>query len=257
MTPAPPQIDRLCEILAENNKAGKSSDLFFGLRCFTMDTVLQYCFNKSIDALGSPDFQAPIVEAMEASRPAFIIFRHFALVRSIVFSLPPWLSAITSPATAGLVRLQVILGKQVEEVTANPESLKDSPHEIIYHRLLDPEATKGQNIEVGSLYEEAQALMLGGGDTAGNTLMLGTFYILDNEAVYQRLKKELRTAWPVLAKTPRYEELERLPYLTAVVKEALRISPGVASPLPRVTPFGGATIAGVKVPSQVNPPHDH
>jgi hypothetical protein len=39
---------------------------------------------------------------------------------------------------------------------------------------------------------------------------------------------------------------------TAVIKESLRITPGVASPLLRVVPASGATIDGAKVPAFVS-----
>ncbi|KAF4626931.1 hypothetical protein G7Y89_g11222 [Cudoniella acicularis] len=246
-------LDRLCEVLTANNSAGKSSDLFFGLRCFTMDTITTFCFAKSVNALAEPDFKAPIIEAMEASLPAFVLFKHFSLIRKTVFGMPPWLSVITSPQTAGLIHLQQLLGAQVNEVVKNPEVLQDSPHRIIYHELLSPKASKGAPLpSAGSLYEEAQALMFGGGDTVGNTLMLGTFHLLGSPLLVQRLKKELKAAWPILEDPPKLEELEKLPFLTAVIKESLRISPGVASPLLRVVPATGATISGSTIPADAS-----
>ncbi|RDL31138.1 Uncharacterized protein BP5553_09927 [Venustampulla echinocandica] len=210
-------IDRLCKVLETNNAAGKSSDLFFGLRCFTMDTITSFCFAKSVDAISEPDFKAPIIEAMEASLPAFVIFKHFSLIRKAVFNMPPWLSVITSPQTSGLIHLQQLLGSQVTEVLNNPDSLQDAPHRIIYHELLDPKAQKGAPLpSAGSLYEEAQALMFGGGDTTGNGLMLGTFHLLESPALVERLKEELRSHWPVLENPPKLEVLEKLPFLTIV-----------------------------------------
>ncbi|KAK7019700.1 hypothetical protein VNI00_018000 [Paramarasmius palmivorus] len=44
------------------------------------------------------------------------------------------------------------------------------------------------------------------------------------------------------------ERLEKLPYLTAVIKESLRLSSGVITPMPRVVPETGAIIAGYTVP---------
>ncbi|KFY93220.1 hypothetical protein V500_03833 [Pseudogymnoascus sp. VKM F-4518 (FW-2643)] len=207
-------VDRLCKILAINNAAGKSSDLFFGLRCFTMDTITYFCFAKSVDALAEPDFKAPIIEAMEASLPAFVMFKHFSLIRKAVFGMPPWLSILTSPQTAGLIQLQQLLGAQVNEVVKNPDTLKDSPHRIIYHELLSTKASKGEPLpSAGSLYEEAQALMFGGADTIGNTLMLGTFHLLGSPGYVDRLKEELHSAWPVLDEPPKFEDLEKLPFL--------------------------------------------
>ena len=208
------QVDRLCRVLETNNAAGKSSDLFFGLRCFTMDTITSFCFAKSVDAVDEPDFKAPIIEAMEASLLAFVLFKHFSLIRKAVFGMPPWLSVIASPQTAGLIHLQQLLGAQVAEVVKNPDSLQNTPHRIIYHELLSPEANKGSPLpSAGSLYEEAQALMFGGSDTTGNTLMLGTFYLLESLALVERMKDELHRAWPVLDKPPKFEDLEKLPFL--------------------------------------------
>lgn len=179
-----------------------------------MDTITSFCFAKSVDAISEPDFKAPIIEAMEASLPAFVIFKHFSLIRKAVFNMPPWLSVITSPQTAGLIHLQQLLGSQVMEVLSNPSSLQDAPHRIIYHELLDPKAQKGAPLpSAGSLYEEAQALMFGGADTTGNTLMLGTFHLLESPHLVRRLKEELRSCWPVLEKVPKLEDLEKLPFL--------------------------------------------
>lgn len=183
-----------------------------------MDTITSFCFAKSVDALAEPDFKAPIIEAMEASLPAFILFKHFSLIRRAVFGLPPWLSVIVSPQTAGLIHLQQLLGAQVTDVVNNPESLRGAPHRIIYHELLSTEASKGAPLpSAGSLYEEAQALMFGGADTTGNTLMLGTFYLVESPRLVERLKDELHRAWPVLDTPPRFEDLEKLPFLVRLL----------------------------------------
>lgn len=41
---------------------------------------------------------------------------------------------------------------------------------------------------------------------------------------------------------------------TAVIKESLRVSPGVASPLLRIVPTSGATISGSYIPPDVSYP---
>lgn len=209
---------------------------------------------------------------MQAALPASLIFKHFSLVRKSVFSMPPWLSVRVSPQTAGLINVQQILRRQVNEVVKHPESLQDTPHPTIYHQLLNREANKSGVIpEAASLYEEAQALMFGGTDTTGNALMLGTFHMLENQSLLKRLKKELRMNWPDLDKTPRFEDLQKLPFLvrsfttvcpvstdheqTAVVKESLRISPNVASPLLRIVPAAGATIDRASIPAGVSIPN--
>jgi cytochrome P450 len=102
----------------------------------------------------------------------------------------------------------------VKEVSRNPSLLRDAPYPIIYHHLLDPEEHKGQGVpSPSSLYEEAQALLYGGTDTVANALMIGVFHILEKPAILRKLKEELLAAWPKIDDIPKYEELEKLPYL--------------------------------------------
>ena len=147
---------------------------------------------------------------------------------------------------------------QINDLTDDPEKLKLLPHNsTIYHRLLDAEAYRNKTApSAGSLYEEAQALMFAGTDTVGNALMVGTFHLLQQPDTLQKLKRELSAAWPSLSlnkNEPKLRDLEKLPYLNAVIKESLRLSSGVVSGLLRVVPSTGARIGGVAVPPGVCP----
>ncbi|KAL2063951.1 hypothetical protein VTL71DRAFT_4445 [Oculimacula yallundae] len=242
-------FDHLVEVLTKNNSAGKSADLLLAFRCFTIDTIMAFCFAKSVNAMEEPDFKAPIVEAMDASLPTFHLFKHFPLFRKLIFSLPPWLAIKASPETAGLTHLQDILGKQVQDVTTNPSSLQDASHPTIYHRLLDLQYQKeGQIPDATSLYEEAQTMVFAGGITVGDTLMTGHFHILSQPELYQKLRSEVLSVWPNLDDPPSIESFETLSLLTATIKETLRMSPGATSPLLRVVPPAGATISSILIP---------
>lgn len=186
---------------------------------------------------------------MDNTLPAFHAFKYFPLLRKSVLGIPPWLSLKISPQMAGLSRLQMLLGKQVRDVIANPDSLKDAPHPIIYNRLLDPDAQKGNAIpDATSLYEEAQSLVFAGGVTVADTIMTGHFHILSQRPLYAQLQDEVLKAWPDIESPPRFEVLETLPLLSATIKESLRHSPGVSSSLLRIVPASGATISGRAIP---------
>ena len=126
----------------------------------------------------------------------------------------------------------------------------------VFHQLISKDAS-GKNNHASpsniSLYEESQALFFGGADTVGNTLMNATFYLARNPEKLAKLKDELRDAWPDMRQPPpKVRELEKLPYLNAVIKESLRVSIGVVAGLWRVVPDGGATICGTSVPGGVS-----
>jgi hypothetical protein len=149
-----------------------------------------------------------------------------------------------------------LLRGQINDLSEDPEKLKLLPHNMtIYHRLMDPEAYRDKTVpSPGSLYQESQALLFGGADTVGNTLMVGTHHLLHQTDKLEKLKKELSAAWPSLdGHEPKLRDLEKLPYLNAVIKESLRLSSGVTAGLLRVVPPTGATITDVAIPPKVRP----
>lgn len=106
---------------------------------------------------------------------------------------------------------------QVKEVLQNPETLQDAPHPIIYHELLDE--TRGREIPTeSSLRDEALLLVSAGTDTVSNASITGTMHVIANRNIYTTLQAEIRAVWPNLEERPRYETLERLPYLVRAWK---------------------------------------
>lgn len=112
--------------------------------------------------------------------------------------------------------LQILKG-QIETITRDLEELKKLPHSTIYHDLLRPEHhPNGIVLEAGELYEEARALMFGGADTTGTTMMEGCFHLLTKPMVLSKLQMELKESWPVVDQAPTWADLEKLPYLVGV-----------------------------------------
>jgi hypothetical protein len=107
-----------------------------------------------------------------------------------------------------------LLIAQIDAILRDPTELTLTPHPTIYHWLLSPEASKGRPLPSRrSLLDEAGILLGAGSDSTGITLMVAAHYVLQNPQVRQRLEAELREAWPALEEIPRYEVLEKLPYL--------------------------------------------
>lgn len=61
-----------------------------------------------------------------------------------------------------------------------------------------------------------------------------TFYLLAHPQIARRLKKELLSIGENSSQLLAYHDLQKLPYLRAVISEGLRISSSVAGRLPRV-----------------------
>lgn len=73
------------------------------------------------------------------------------------------------------------------------------------------------------LVNEAKVVIGGGSISASRSIEILVYYILANDHVRVRLQEELRepmAGYP--EKVPTWFQLEKLPYLSAIIKEGLR-----------------------------------
>jgi cytochrome P450 len=91
---------------------------------------------------------------------------------------------------------------------------------------------------------EAVDLLLAGTDTLSITLVNILFHLTKAPGIVTRLQMEVDSL-----ETTSLPSLEKLPLLTATIKEGLRLSHGVLGRLPRIAPSGGWTFEGVHVPA--------
>lgn len=81
---------------------------------------------------------------------------------------------------------------------------------------------------------ETQAILGAGTETTGNTLSNFVYNVLSNKSILQKLTTELEEASSTSNDLLDYKTLEKLPYLQACIKEALRLGMGVVGRLPRI-----------------------
>ena len=92
-----------------------------------------------------------------------------------------------------------------------------------------------QEKTIPRLQQEAAGVVGAAIETTKTTLSVASFHILHNPEILRRLTTELQEASFSDPDQPTWSELEQLPYLTAVIKESLRLGYGVAQRLPRIS----------------------
>ena len=83
---------------------------------------------------------------------------------------------------------------------------------------------------------EAMQFVSAGTDTVSNTMHVITYHVISSSAILQRLREEILTVQPNPTQPIKFSSLERLPYLTGIILEGLRLGYGVSTRLPRIAP---------------------
>ncbi|GKZ25809.1 hypothetical protein AbraIFM66951_000790 [Aspergillus brasiliensis] len=113
------------------------------------------------------------------------------------------------------------------------------------------EAAKGKPMSERDLVNHLSNNLLAGSDTTGISLRAIVYFLVKNPTAYKKLQAEVDAANRAgkLSHYVSYAECLELPYLQAVMKEAMRCHPGVSYPLERIVPETGVKLCGVQLES--------
>lgn len=84
--------------------------------------------------------------------------------------------------------------------------------------------------------------LIGGADTTATTIRNALYFSLKNPRVWKRLNEEIVAADFHDSMPPAYKDARSLPYVHAVICEAMRVLPGVSMTMERYVPGGGYTM---------------
>ncbi|EXJ61096.1 hypothetical protein A1O7_05249 [Cladophialophora yegresii CBS 114405] len=238
------------ELAAANNEP---MDLSMGFRSVTSDVVTSYMFaDNGFELLDVKDFQSSILIALEQ----YFDFSQWATYWP---NFMPWLTRqlqkLTEeqqekfiPALAATNWITEQCRLKVERIMQNGGSEDGTP--TVFDAWAKPKEKRTWTPNMRQMTADAFTFHGAGTDTTAHTLTTATWHLINNEECLQKLRAELHEA----VKEPESEQLvstnvlETLPYLRAVVKEALRMSMGVPGRMARVVPEGGAVLCGQKIP---------
>ncbi|KAJ3571646.1 hypothetical protein NP233_g3619 [Leucocoprinus birnbaumii] len=227
----PPQVDRLTSALnAHSGLEPRPANIYLALSSTALEIVTSFCLGCPFNALDYAEFKHPALLTLLSSAGVYFFLQHFPFLIPLAFHIPQWLQ---TPEMQAVQMLFKDIEDRVDIFLACPSSLKDAEHETIFHHLINSKSDRGIPTK-RSILDEASAMIATGIDAISNTCSVGIFHVLNNPAIRIRLIKELEEAWPEKSTRVGVETLEKLPYLTAVIKESLRFSHGFVSPLPRV-----------------------
>ncbi|KAH5479181.1 hypothetical protein HBI52_224610 [Parastagonospora nodorum] len=234
------EVDKLVEKLGEAGLAKDGTDLQRWLNMATFDITGSLSFGRSFDALQN-DGRHPTV--------AFILRAILTLSFVDTVRRFPWLDTVARIAMPGRIKGLESDAKAHEDhaIEVVRERIdKPSNRPDILTRIIDKKDEAGiSDIQIAA---HAADLLTAGSDSTNTAMGTVFYYLLKRSDIMQRLQAEIRSS------VESYNEItalstNNLPFLIAVIREAMRIYPPVPLALPRIVPEGGDTIDGRFVPA--------
>jgi cytochrome P450 len=214
-----------------------------------LDLVKWYNFT-TFDIIGDLAFGEPFgcLEQTEYhSWVALIVFHFKAAVISASFRFYPWLFKLLmmSVPKATLQKQRDHFNNAAEKVRRRLQLQKDRPD------FLSHLARSKQSISEAEIESTAAIIIMAGSNSLATTLASTTNHLTKYPNTLERLTNEIRSSFKNESDMT-LESLVKLPYLSAVIEEGLRITAPVPLGMARVVPEGGDTVCGEWLPAGVS-----
>jgi cytochrome P450 len=163
--------------------------------------------------------------------------------------LSSWLDKMSgaNPIPIVVNLIQSCVAKYDAEIQAHGKTQRGD----LLEYLREKTDAQGEKLPDTEVVHHLLANLLAGADTTATGLRAVFYFLVKHPDVLAKLQGELDAARAAgrISETITYAQGTNLPYLMAVIKEALRLHPVIGFPLERIVPAGGAVVAGRFLPA--------
>lgn len=246
--------DLFTQRLAEMSRSNMLVDMRHWFQCYAFDVIGLITYAKRLGFLDRGDDIRGVISALEEHLGYATLVGIFPSLHRYLFPLKNYLAGAKG---AGRAYVLSFTNERIREAQVTPKpvaeesevTMEDFLTKFLAKHAADPDVFTSFHVLAG-----CTSNMVAGSDTTAISLSAVLYYLLKNPACLQKLRDEIDdlTANGGLSKSPTFKESQQLPYLQAVIKEALRMHPATGLPMERVVPEGGATISGRFFPEGVS-----
>ncbi|KAK8115255.1 cytochrome P450 oxidoreductase [Apiospora kogelbergensis] len=250
-----PYLDECAAIfsqrLLEFSKAGTTINAGHWLQCFAFDVIGFITYGQRLGFLDQGEDIASVIHNLDQRVEYTSLVGIFPRLNRLALKVSPRNSRPGGNNTAYLLRYtQELMEREMSSPKPVMESQTqdaDAPSsETFLSKFLAKHYSAPETFTKYHILTGCMVNMFGGSDTTGVSLAAILYHLLKNPGTLTKLREEIEdfAHRGELSEAPSFKETQRMPYLQAVIKEALRIHPAVGTPLERIVPKGGATICG-------------
>lgn len=233
--------DMLIQQLREVAETRRAVNLCDWYNFITFDIISDLCFGESFNNL----------ETGKHHNWVAITFRSLKFLQVLtVLTLFPPLDKIVATLMPGFVKRQAErhFRYSADQIDKRLASKADRPD--IMKFLLENNHAKGMSR--AEIDATVQLLVFAGSETSATNLTSATWFSLREPAIWDRLKGEIRSAFSSVDEID-VASVSKLPYVHAVLSEALRRHPPAPVAMPRVVDRPDVVVSGRSIPLNVGP----
>ncbi|TVY12611.1 Pisatin demethylase [Lachnellula arida] len=221
-------------------------NFYHWLQCYAFDVIGEITFGVRFGLLDMGKDEAGIFKAIDGRNAYGTFMGIYPFLNKLIFPCLP-----KSGGSTSIIRFTVNqISKKMSSLKDPKLSATDGPPDFV-SKLVTRHEEDPDKITKADIQIICQSNIAAGRDTTTISLSSIMYFLMKHPESFMRLRKEIDDAAtsklvsdPVTFK----QAQEHLPFLQAVIKEALRLHPAVGLGLQRIVPEGGAEIAAQKFP---------
>ncbi|EOD52098.1 cytochrome p450 family protein [Neofusicoccum parvum] len=239
-------VDESIKVFMENmsERVGKVIDVGNWVQLFAFDIIGEITFSKRFGFMdvGADDGSFQAIETA---------LRSAAWLGQVPWIF--WLHDYLQPFIGNYLGITARNGSLRQFALRETEARKDrgTDRKDILSKLLAVHKERPTEFDYSDLVSMASSNIFAGSDTTAISTRAIIYYLLKNPEYKQKLVEEIDEfrSQGKLSDPVTLDEANNMPYLQAVMYEALRCHPAVGMSLPRIVPPGGTEIDGTYLPA--------
>jgi cytochrome P450 len=250
--------DLFSQRLQEVASAGAYADMGHWLQCYAFDVIGLITYSKRLGFLDRGDDIRGVIAALEDHLWYATFTGIFSWLHKYLFPVRNWLAGPTGTGRAYVMKFtqERIAEHEKQQTRAIPvdgieegKASMDFLSKFFKKNADDPKSFTMYHLSMGCVSN-----MVAGSDTTAISLSAILYYLLKVPHTFEALRQEIdeRQHQGRIGHYITFKESQEMPYLQAVMKEALRMHPATGLPLERVVPAGGASICDQFFPEGVS-----
>ncbi|KAK2595091.1 hypothetical protein QQS21_007176 [Conoideocrella luteorostrata] len=257
-------VDRLFNRLGGFAASKQTVDLGAAFTAFVRDVVNEYIFGKHYGDIDKDDFDAGQAVAAQAGGLLWRTTKFIRFFGPMMRSIPPeWIMAVSDPVMKEFFRFMIasllkmnygpissptnlphyISKNDTKNLIKAARSPGDEGPRTLVHEIIQSKLPPSEK-DFDRVFDEVSTTTGAGFETTAAVIRLASYHIYSNPKILKRLRDEISAA-----PDREWNTLEKLPYLTAVIMEAMRLAPGIATRSARVAQDKDITYGNWRIPA--------